>query len=412
MSSALSCPTDAAASSWIPYGRQHITPEDVQAVTAVLQSDWLTQGPAVEQFEKAVAEYCGARFAVAVSSATAGLHLACMALDLTEEDWLWTTPNTFVASANCGRYCGAQVDFVDIDPRTYTMDANLLAAKLAWAATQGRLPKVVVPVDFAGQPADWESLHALSHQYGFHLIEDAAHAIGAQYHGKPVGCGQWAEMTVFSFHPVKIMTTGEGGMVLTNRRDLYERLLRLRTHGITRDTLRMYEDPDGPWYYEQLSLGYNYRMTDIQAALGCSQLQRLDALVQRRGELAQRYNQALASLPLTGPWQRPESQSQSAWHLYVVRLHLETIGIAKRVLVERLKAAGIGTQVHYIPVHTHPYYRQFGFNWGDFPESERYYREALSLPLYVGLSDAQQDFVIETLRACLQPTQLKAAPES
>lgn len=388
-----------AMSDYIPYGRQDITPADIDAVVAVLNSDWLTQGPAIAQFEAAIAAYCGCRYAVAVSSSTAALHLACLAADLGAGEQLWTSPNTFVASANCGRYCGATVDFVDIDSKTYNLSVAALAHRLEVAAQGDFIPKVVIPVHFAGQSCEMEKVDKLAAKYPFTVIEDASHAIGGQYQDKPVGACEFSDMAVFSFHPVKIMTTGEGGIVVTNRSDLYERLMRLRTHGITRNPALMEGSSHGPWYYQQLELGYNYRMTDIQAALGLSQLQRLDQFVERRRQLATQYDQLLAELPLTLPWQHPDTLS--SWHLYVVRLSLND-KLTHRQVFEALREAGIGVNLHYIPVHTQPYYQNLGFQPGDFPEAEQYYREAISLPLYYGLSDADQQRVVKALRQVLR----------
>ena len=380
----------------IPYGRQSLDQADIDAVVQVLKSDWLTQGPTLEQFEAAVARYCEAGHGVAVCNATAALHIACLAADLGPGDWLWTTPNTFLASANCARYCGAQVDFVDIDPLTWNLDAQALARKLEQAEQAGRLPKVLIPVAFSGQSCDMRAIAALAERYGFVVIEDASHAVGARYAGRPVGCGEYAAMTVFSFHPVKIITTGEGGMVLTNRPELAERLRRLRSHGMTRDPAQMDEASHGPWYYQQVELGFNYRMTDIQAALGLSQLARLDAFVERRRVLAARYQTLLADLPLQLP--TAQVDAESAWHLYVVRLHTERIGNSHRQVFEALRGAGVGVNLHYIPVHLQPYYRALGFAPGDFPEAERYYGQALTLPLYPALSEVDQDFVIRQLQ--------------
>lgn len=385
-------------SDFIPYGRQSISEQDIAAVIAVLQSDWITQGPAIERFEQAVANYCGVKYAVAVSSATAGLHIACLAAGLGPNDWLWTSPNTFVASANCGLYCGANVDFVDIDPQTYNLSIAAFEQKLAATAPE-RLPKVVIPVHFAGQSCQMAQIAQIATRYGFQVIEDAAHAIGGSYKGQMIGCCQFSDMAVFSFHPVKIVTTGEGGMVLTNRQDLYEKLIRLRTHGITRNATLMSES-HGPWYYQQLELGFHYRMTDIQAALGTSQMQRLDQFVARRRDLAAQYDQLLAALPLTLPHQH--SDTASSWHLYVIRLKLDQIQKSHRQVFEALRQANIGVNLHYIPVHTQPYYQQFGFEWGDFPQAEQYYREAISLPLYYELSDANQGRVVATLTDILQ----------
>lgn len=384
----------------IPYGRQEIDQDDIDAVVAVLQSDWLTQGPTVGRFEAALAARCGAAHGVAVCNATAALHLACLAAGLGPGDRLWTSPNTFLASANCGRYCGAEVDFVDIDPATWNMDADLLEAKLEAADRLGRLPRVVVPVAFSGQSCDMARIHALSRRYGFTVIEDASHAVGASYQGRPVGSGDYADMTVFSFHPVKIVTTGEGGMVLTNRPELAARLEQLRSHGMTRDPARMTEPSHGPWYYQQTELGFNYRITDLQAALGLSQLAKLDAFLARRRALAARYDALLADLPLTLPMRQPGAES--AWHLYVVRLRLGETGRGHREVFEAMRASGIGVNLHYIPVHLQPYYRALGFAPGDFPEAERYYGEAISLPLYAGLTDAEQDQVVGALHAALR----------
>lgn len=383
----------------IPYGRQDINEEDIQAVVEVLRSDWLTQGPAVERFEQVVARYCGAKYAVAVSSATAALHLACLAAGLKPGDNLWTSPNTFVASSNCGLYCGANPDFVDIDPRTYNLSVDVLEKKLAEADLQGGLPKIVIPVHFAGQSCDMEAIAGLGKRYGFSVIEDASHAIGGRYRDTRVGSCAFSDMTVFSFHPVKIITTGEGGMVLTNRQDLYEKLVRLRSHGITRDPRFMEGESDGPWYYQQIELGFNYRITDIQAGLGSSQMKRLDEFVTRRHYLAERYDTLLRELPLTLPWR--QSDVYSSLHLYVVRLQLDAIGKTHRQVFDGLRQKEIGVNLHYIPVHTQPYYRRLGFKPGDFPLAEQYYREAISLPLYAGLSNAEQDSVVQALKEVL-----------
>ncbi|MBK5355248.1 UDP-4-amino-4,6-dideoxy-N-acetyl-beta-L-altrosamine transaminase [Pseudomonas sp. TH41] len=380
----------------IPYGRQSLDQADIDAVVAVLQSDWLTQGPTIERFEQAMADRCEADYAVAVCNATAALHIACLAAGLGPGDRLWTTPNTFLASANCGRYCGAEVDFVDIDPLTWNLDAYALKARLEAAEDNGTLPKVLVAVAFSGQSCDMRMIAELAERYAFTVIEDASHAVGASYAGRPVGCGDFAAMTVFSFHPVKIITSAEGGMVLTNRQNLAERLQRLRSHGMTRDPQHMTEASHGPWYYQQVELGFNYRITDLQAALGLSQLSKLDGFIERRRELAARYDRLLANLPLTLPSVQPEAES--AWHLYVVRLQLDRINLSHRQVFEGLRAAGVGVNLHYIPVHLQPYYRDLGFAEGDFPQAERYYAEAISLPLFPLLSDEQQDYVVEQLR--------------
>jgi UDP-4-amino-4,6-dideoxy-N-acetyl-beta-L-altrosamine transaminase len=384
----------------IPYGRQSLDQADIDAVVAVLQSDWLTQGPTIERFEQAMAARCEAGFGVAVCNATAALHIACLAAGLGPGDRLWTTPNTFLASANCGRYCGAEVDFVDIDPLTWNLDTNALALKLEAAERDGTLPKVLVAVAFSGQSCDLQAIGKLAERYGFTVIEDASHAVGASYAGRPVGCGEFAAMTVFSFHPVKIITSAEGGMVLTNRPELAERLQRLRSHGMTRDPAQMTEPSHGPWYYQQIELGFNYRITDLQAALGLSQLGKLEGFIARRRELAARYDRLLANLPLSLPSAQPGAQS--AWHLYVVRLQLERITLSHREVFEALRAAGIGVNLHYIPLHLQPYYRELGFTEGDFPEAERYYAQAISLPMFAALTDEQQDYVAQQLRQLVQ----------
>jgi UDP-4-amino-4,6-dideoxy-N-acetyl-beta-L-altrosamine transaminase len=383
----------------IPYGRQNISEADIQAVVDVLRSDFLTQGPAVPAFEQAVATYCGAARGVAVNSATSALHIACLALGLGPGDWLWTTPITFVASANCGLYCGAQVDFVDIDPRTYNLCPQALATKLSQAEKTGRLPKVIVAVHLCGQPCDMAAIHALSQTYGFKIIEDASHAIGGKYKDEPIGNCRYSDITIFSFHPVKIITTAEGGMAVTNNAELAHAMALLRSHGITRDEAHMTHPSDGPWYYQQVGLGFNYRMSELQAALGLSQMQRLDAFVAQRHALAQRYDELLAELPLVLPWQHPDSHS--GLHLYVIRLCLDRIHKTHRDAFEGLRAQGIGVNVHYIPVHTQPYYAQMGFAVGDYPQAEQYYAQAISLPMFQDLTHAQQDHVVAALRQAL-----------
>lgn len=379
----------------IPYGRQDITDDDVAAVEAVLRSDFLTTGPTVPAFEAAIMSATGAAHAVAVNSATSALHIACLALGLKEGDWLWTSPNSFVASANCGRYCGASVDFVDVDPATWNLCAEKLAEKLA-ATPAARLPKVVVPVAFGGRCADLTAIRALADKYGFAILEDASHAIGGEYAGAPVGAGTFADISVFSFHPVKIVTTAEGGACVTNSADLAQRMQLYRSHGVTRDEALMRGQSDGPWYYQQVDLGLNYRMTDIQAALGVSQMQRLTPFIERRRELVARYNAALTDLPLCRP-ASDDAGSKSAWHLYPVMVD----PAERRRVFEGMRAAGVLVNVHYIPIHTQPYYRDFGFVTGDFPEAERYYAGAISLPMFPALSDDQQDYVIRTLAGLL-----------
>jgi UDP-4-amino-4,6-dideoxy-N-acetyl-beta-L-altrosamine transaminase len=382
----------------IPYARQDVTSADISAVVEVLQSDWLTQGPNVERFEEAVAAYCGAKHALATCNATSALHLACLALDLGPGDWLWTSPNTFVASANCGLYCGAHVDFVDIDPKTYNLSAEALARKLEQAKTEGKLPKVIVPVDFSGQSCDMREIAKLGKQYGFRIVEDASHAVGADYLDGKVGNCRYADIAVFSFHPVKIITTGEGGMVLTNDSDLSRRIALLRSHGITRDPALMQWETEGPWYYQQVTLGFNYRMTDIQAALGTSQLTRVDEFVVRRRYLAARYDRLLSGLPVIPPYQHAEGRS--SWHLYVIQVEPGDVHMRRKVF-DALRSAGILANVHYIPVHLQPYYRRMGFNPGDFPNAETYYSAALSLPLYYGLTEDEQDYIVDMLTSAV-----------
>lgn len=380
----------------IPYGRQDITEDDIQAVTEVLRSDFLTQGPAVPRFEILVARYCGAKHAVAVNSATSALHLACLALGLGPGDLLWTVPTTFVASANCALYCGADVDFVDIDPRTYTMSVLALTKKLEKARANGRLPKIVLPVHLCGQSADMEAIKALAREYDFKIIEDASHAIGGRYKGEPIGSCRYSDIAVFSFHPVKIITTGEGGMALTNNAFLAQKMELLRSHGITRSSELMTQEPDGPWYYQQIDLGFNYRMTDINAALGCSQISRLDDYVLRRHVLADYYNKSLCDLAITLPWQNPDSYS--AYHLYVIRLNSYQNSLSHLEIFTALRGRGIGVNLHYIPVHIQPYYQAMGFKSGDFPESEKYYSEAISLPIFPALTLEEQEMIVDDLR--------------
>lgn len=380
----------------IPYGRQDINQADINAVVDVLKSDFLTQGPQVPLFEQKVADYCGVQHALAVNSATSALHIACLALDLKAGDWLWTTPITFVASANCGLYCGAKVDFVDIDPRSYNMSPSALEIKLIEAEKTGTLPKIVVPVHLCGQPCDMEAIYALSQKYGFKIIEDASHAIGGRYKGEPIGNCRYSDITIFSFHPVKIITTAEGGMAVTNNADLAAKMALYRSHGITRDPAQMTHAADGPWYYQQIDLGFNYRMTELQAALGVSQMDRLDSFVSRRHELAQRYNSLLTDLPVMLPWQHPDSYS--GLHLYVIRLKLELIEKTHLDVFNSLRSHGVAVNLHYIPVHIQPYYERMGFSKGDFKNAEQYYCEAISLPMFQTLTDEQQDTVVDALR--------------
>jgi UDP-4-amino-4,6-dideoxy-N-acetyl-beta-L-altrosamine transaminase len=395
----------------IPYGRQEVTRADIEAVLDVLQSDFLTQGPAIPRFEEAVARHVGADFGVAVNSATSALHVACLALGLRPGDILWTAPNTFVASANCGLYCGARVDFVDIDPVTWNMSVSALRAKLSLARDEGCLPRVVIPVHFSGQPTEQEEIWELAREYGFRVLEDASHAIGAARHGESVGSCRWSDITVFSFHPVKILTTGEGGLAVTNDAELAEGMAMLRTHGITRSSHRFSSESGGPegspvdgagaapWYYEQQVLGFNYRMTDILAALGLSQLERLGTYVEVRNRIARRYDAALAGLPLTLPTVRPENVSAS--HLYVVHLEKGATRKTHREVFDELRERGIGVNLHYMPVHLQPYFRQFGFKRGDYPEAEEHGASAISLPMFPTLTDDAQGTVIDALHATL-----------
>jgi len=380
----------------IPYGRQSIDESDIAAVTAVLRSDFLTQGPQTERFEAALCETCGARHAVAVNSATSALHVAYLALGLGPGKLMWTSPNTFVATSNMALMCGASVDFVDIDPNTYNIDPQALEAKLDHARRRDLpLPDVVTIVHFAGQPCAIDEIRDLANRYGFRIVEDASHAIGASWRGEPIGCGHHADITVFSFHPVKIVTTGEGGAALTNDDDLAEAMRLLRTHGVTRDSERLHEVSHGPWYYEQIDLGLNYRLTDIQAVLGSSQLKRLPTFLDRRREIAARYDAELKDLPLRTPWQHPDASS--AYHLYPIVFDVSQLRGGRRAAFDLLRARAIGVQVHYIPVHMQPYYARFGFARGDFPQAERYYDGAVSIPLFPELSDSDQSVVIDRI---------------
>jgi UDP-4-amino-4,6-dideoxy-N-acetyl-beta-L-altrosamine transaminase len=379
----------------IPYGRQDINQSDIDAVVEVLRSDYLTQGPAVPAFERTVENYCGVKHAVAVNSATSALHIACLALGVGQGDIVWTTPITFVASANCALYCGATVDFVDIDALTYNMSVERLAEKLARAEQTKTLPKVVIPVHLCGQPCDMEGIHQLSKQYGFRIIEDASHAIGGRYKNEPIGSCRFSDITVFSFHPVKIITTGEGGMAVSNDAVLANHMVRLRSHGITRDPAEMTHLPDGPWYYQQIELGFNYRMTELQGALGCSQMQRLNDFVAIRHGLALHYDNLLKNTSVTVPWQHPDSYS--GLHLYVIRVPQTQKKVSRNEIFERLRTNGVGANLHYIPIYRQPYYERMGFDPSDFPEAESYYAEAITLPMYPGLSNEQQLEVVQRL---------------
>lgn len=383
----------------ISYGRQDIREEDLEAVRRVLESDWLTQGPKVPEFEAALANKVGARHACAVNSATSALHLACLALGLGPGDLLWTSPNTFVASANCARFCGADVDFIDIDPRTYNVCLDELERKLKEADRARSLPKILVVVHHSGQPCAMEGIASLAGRYGVRVIEDASHAIGAKYRDEYIGSCRYSNIAVFSFHPVKIITTGEGGAALTNSDELANSMALLRSHGVTRDEDLMDREPDGPWYYQQVDLGFNYRMTEIQAALGVSQLERLDEYVAARSRLAARYDELLSELPVAVPWQHPESAS--ARHLYVIRLQLHRISRTHRRVFESLREQGIGVNLHYIPVPAQPYYRRLGFDVADYPQALQYYREAISLPLFPTMTEVQQNQVVTALGKAL-----------
>ena len=380
----------------IPYGKQDISAEDIAAVSEVLRSDFLTQGPVVPRFEEAVAEAAKAKYGVAVNSATSALHIACLALGVGPGDRVWTSPVTFVASANCALYCGADISFVDIDPDTYNLCPKALEQKLIVANDEGTLPKVIIPVHLTGQSCDMEAIAALARQYDIRVIEDASHAIGADYAGDAVGSCRFSDITVFSFHPVKIVTTAEGGVAVTNNLQLAERMQRLRSHGITRDPELMTKAPDGAWYYQQIELGFNYRMTEMQAALGLSQMQRLSLFVERRRGLAKRYNELLSDLPVTLPQQLADSAS--SWHLYIVRFHLEKIEKTHSQIFDECRAAGIGVNLHYIPIHLQPYYSDLGFKQGDYPAAEAYYANAISIPLFHSMTDAQQDEVVRVVK--------------
>ena len=384
---------------FIPYGKQNINQEDIDAVVAVLQSDFLTQGPQVPLLEKSVADLVGAQHALAVNSATSALHIACLALGLGEGDILWTSPITFVASSNCALYCGATVDFVDIDPQTYNMSIAALRTKLAAAKRVQKLPKIVIPVHLCGQPCDMAEIHALSQEYGFKVIEDASHAIGGKYKNTDIGSCHYSDITIFSFHPVKIITTAEGGMAVTNDAELAQKMDLFRSHGVTRNPELMTKAPEGPWYYQQVALGYNYRMTELQAALGVSQLHRLQEFVSKRHQIAQQYDELLQDLPIVLPYQLPETYS--GLHLYVIQLKLDAISKTRQEVFEALRAKNIGVNVHYIPVHTQPVYQDMGFKAGDFPKAEAYYEAAISLPMYPDLSDEQMGYIYQALKEVL-----------
>ena len=384
----------------IPYGRQDINQADIDAVVEVLRSDFLTQGPMVPAFEQAIATKVGAKHAVAVNSATSALHIACLALGVGKGDAVWTSPITFVAGANCALYCGATVDFIDIDPRTYNLSVERLAEKLDLAKRIGNLPKVVIPVHLCGQSCDMAGIHELSQQYGFKVIEDASHAIGGKYKDEPIGNSRYSDITIFSFHPVKIITTGEGGMAVTNDADLAKHMRLLRSHGVISTVADFKARPVTEiWNYQQIELGFNYRMTDLQAALGLSQMQRLDTFVNTRQALARRYDQILSDLPIVTPWQHEDSRS--SYHLYIIRLKLNEIHKTHRQIYQALTAGEIGVNLHYIPVYLQPYYEQMGFRAGYCPQAEQYYSEVITIPLYPGLTESQQQDIYESLRSTL-----------
>tara|TARA_B110000037_G_C17089730_1_gene493509 strand:- start:81 stop:1238 length:1158 start_codon:yes stop_codon:yes gene_type:complete len=383
----------------IPYGRQNITEDDINEVEKVLRSDFLTQGPLVPKFEQSIASYCSASYSVAVNSATSALHIACMALNLGPGDWLWTSPNTFVASANCALHCGAKVDFVDIDPYTYNLSVDKLSIKLEKAEKLGKLPKIVIPVHYAGQSCDMSVIHKLSKKYGFKIIEDASHALGGSYKNSKIGSCTFSDITVFSFHPVKIITTAEGGMALTNNKEIADKIRRLRTHGITNDKKIMSQrSSDEIWNYQQIELGFNYRMNDIQAALGLSQMKKLDDYVKLRHEIAKVYDDELKSLTIKLPFQA--SETYSSYHLYPISiLNLEKNN--QKQIYLKLKESDIGVNMHYIPIHRHPYYESLGFKKNDFPQAEKFHREAISISIYPFLLKKNQDYIIEKLKKLL-----------
>ena len=385
----------------IPYGRQEITKEDILEVVKLLKSDFITQGPVVPKFEQKVAEYCNSNFAIAANSATSALHIACLALNLGPSDYLWTSPNTFVASANCGIYCGANIDFVDIDPKTYNMCTDALSVKLIEAEKLDKLPKIVIPVHFAGQPCDMKKIYELSKQYGFRIIEDASHAIGASYNDIKIGSCKFSDIAIFSFHPVKIITTGEGGMAVTNDENLANHMRRLSTHGITKDQELMHLRPnDEIWNYQQIELGFNYRLTDIQAALGLSQLNRLDEYVKIRHKIAEFYNSELNDLDIILPFQSPKSYS--SYHLYPIRVKNNLKPKTQKKIYNALWDNDIAANIIYIPVHRQPYYENLGFKTGDFPQAEQFHREVICLPMFPKLTKEQQTKVVKSLKLILK----------
>ena len=383
----------------IPYGRQDINQADIDSVISVLKSDFLTQGPQVPLFEKTVSSYCGAKYGVAVNSATSALHIACLALGLDKNEWLWTSPNSFVASANCALYCSAKVDFVDIDPKTYNMSAVELEKKLIQAKQKDKLPKIVIPVHFAGQSCNMKKIHSLSKEYGFKVIEDASHAIGGKYLNKPIGGCQYSDITVFSFHPVKIITTAEGGLATTNSKELFKKMQLFRSHGITRNENLMTKKSEGDWYYQQVQLGFNYRMTELQAALGISQMQRLDRFIVNRHKLKKRYDISLDNLPIIRPYQ--DEDCYSALHLYPIQIDQSRTNKRRKQVFNELRRNGVGVNVHYIPIHTQPYYQKFRFTYGELSHSEKYYKFTMSLPMYSRLSLQEQENIVKSLSKAL-----------
>lgn len=386
--------------NFIPYGRQNISQADIDAVVNVLKSDFLTQGPQVPSFEESIKDAVDVQYAYAMNSATSALHVACMALGLNQGDIVWTTPITFVASANCALYCGADIDFVDIDKHTYNMSVSSLRTKLEKAKAENKLPKIVIPVHLCGQPCEMQTIHELSQEYGFYIIEDASHAIGGKYQNQPIGNCQYSDMTVFSFHPVKIVTTAEGGVLTTNNSELAKKIELLRSHGITRDTNLMRHDSDGAWYYEQITLGYNYRMTELQAALGVSQMANLSDITSKRHVIVKKYDELLKDLPVITPFNIQDSYS--GLHLYVIRLDFSRVKKTRKEVFDILRSANIGVNVHYIPVHLQPYYQDLGFKKGDFPTAEEYYASAITLPLYPELSDVELEYIVSTLKDAIK----------
>lgn len=384
----------------IPYGKQDINKDDIDAVIEVLESDFLTQGPKVQLFEKKISEHCDAAFGVAVNSATSALHIACLAIGLKKGDWLWTSPNSFVASANCALYCGANVSFVDIDPRTYNISVEYLEEKLFKAKQENKLPKILIPVHFAGQSCEMKKIHSLSKEYGFRIIEDASHAIGGKYLNAPIGNCKYSDITVFSFHPVKIITTAEGGLATTNSKQLADKMNQLRTHGINRDKELMIGQSEGEWFYQQVDLGFNYRMTELNAALGISQLKRLNNFVESRRKLKKRYDDFLNDLPIVRPFQI--KNSNSSFHLYPIQIKLNDVKKSRKQIFDLMRQNDIGVNIHYIPIHRQPYFSKLGFKLGDFPNAEKYYSRALSIPLFPSMSEEQQIKVVDTLKMVLK----------